>query len=189
MSGLLGLFGGNSAKRDRSEQLDAYTDLRNVFNFSIPQAKQQTAAGASDTGAASSYWKKLLSGDRPTAMQAIAPETAAATSANDAAKRGLAASGTARGGGATAVNQQRDQDVMGKVDQLLFGARGGAASGEAALGTTESKTGLEAASIGAESAAASGKLASANRTQSQQLHNDAFSSAVTGVGDILSLFV
>ena len=125
---LFGNIGGSSAKRDRSEQLDAYTDLRNVFNFSMPQAKAETAAGASDTGAASSYWKKLLSGDRPTAMQAIAPEASAATSANDAAKRQLSASGTARGGGATAVNQQRDQDVMGKVDQLLFGARGGAAS-------------------------------------------------------------
>ena len=189
MSGLLGLFGGNSAKRDRSEQLDAYTDLRNVFNFSMPQAQAQTAAGASDTGAASGYWKKLLSGDRPTAMQAIAPEAAAATSANDASKRQLATSGTARGGGVAGVNQQRDQDVMGKVDQLLFGARGGAASGEAALGTTESKTGLEAAEIGSQAMQASGKLASANRSQSQQIHNDAFSSAVSGVGDILSMFI
>lgn len=186
MSGLLGLFGGNSAKRDRSEELDTYGQLNNVFNFGMGQAKQNSTLGAEDTGTASSFYKGIL-GNRTAATQAIAPEVATATSANDAAKRQIASSGTARGGGVAGVNQTRDEDVMGKVDQMLFGARAGAAGEEGKIGAGETTTGVEDVFAGEKAAGAHGELASQNRTQSQKLHDQAFSGAVSGVGDLLSL--
>lgn len=186
MSGFLGLFGGNSAKRDRSEELDSYGDLANVFNFGMGQAKSNATAGASDTGAASSFYKGIL-GNRTAATQAVAPEITSATSANDAAKRQIASSGTARGGGVAGVNQTRDEDVMGKIDQMLFGARSGAAGEEGKIGAGETTAGIEDTFAGERSGAALGELASKNRMESQKLHDQAFSNAVSGVGDILSL--
>src|SRR6266403_540545 len=127
-----GTIGGSSAKRDRSEQLDAFGDLRNTFNWALPTAKSGVASGTATTGAgledlgtAGNYFKKLAGGDRAAVTQAVAPETAAVTASSDAAKREEAASGTARGGGVAATNQTRDEDTMSKVDQMLFGVRPG----------------------------------------------------------------
>src|SRR5436190_375097 len=98
MGGLLsalfssGAIGGSSAKRDRGEELNSYTDLNNIFNFGLPFGKSTTekgqagyAAGQGDLGTAAGYLKKLTSGSRPDMMQAVAPEVASVTSANDAA--------------------------------------------------------------------------------------------------------
>ena len=155
MGGLLGsLFstgslGGSSAKTDRSNQLDAFSGLKNVYNWSLPFGQQQartgeatTAAGVSDLGNAGGYFRKLASGDRSTALQAVAPASNAALAQSDAEKNQLANMGTARGGGAVGVNQQRDTDLMSKIDNMLFGARTSGAQGEAGVGQAESGVGL-----------------------------------------------
>jgi hypothetical protein len=128
----LGL-GNSSAKTDRKETLQGYGDLGNLFNFGISTAKQ-------GIGAAQNYFGKLLSGNRTVAQQAIAPETNQINAASDAQKRQLATSGTARGGGTAPENMRRSSDVMAQIDNLLFGAQGGAAKGLAQTG----EAGLEA---------------------------------------------
>jgi hypothetical protein len=135
MSGFLGI--GGSTKTDRKETLQGYGDLGNIFNFGISTAKQ-------GIGAAQNYFGKLLSGNRTVAQQAIAPEVNQVNAASDASKRQLATSGTARGGGTAPENQTRQTDVMGQIDNLLFGAQQGAAKGEAQTGEAGLRAGGQA---------------------------------------------
>jgi hypothetical protein len=188
MSGLLqGIFnnvGGSSAKTDRSNQLTSFSDLKNTFNWALPFAQQQaktgqatTAAGVQDLGDAGGYFKKLASGDRSTALSAVAPASNAALAQSDAEKRQLGEMGTARGGGAVGVNQQRDTDLMSKIDNMLFGARTAGAQGEAGVGQAESSVGLgetgqgiQAGGLASSTAGDLGKLALYSRGQSEQIH-------------------
>lgn len=165
MGGLLGsLFstgslGGSSAKTDRGNFLGGMQDLKNVFNWALPFGQQQartgqatTATGVSDLGNAGGYFRKLASGDRPTALEAVAPASNAALAQSDAQKRELGEMGTARGGGAIGVNQQRDTDLMAKIDNMLFGARTAGAEGEAGVGQAEAGVGLGQTGQGLEGA-------------------------------------
>jgi hypothetical protein len=210
MGGLLsalfssGAIGGSSAKRDRSEVLDAYGDLGNVFNFALPAGKaafttgqQGYQAGQGDLSTASGYLKQLTTGGPASTNAAIAPERAQVLSANDAAKRQLAASGTARGGGTAGVNQARDAATQGKIDEALFGLRPAAAGELAKVGSAEGQLGLGETGLGLESAATAGKTATAlgdlaaeERGQSTKIHQDAVNDIAGGIenvlGDILS---
>ena len=206
MGGLLGsLFstgslGGSSAKRDRGEQLNAYTDLRNVYNWALPfgqsQARtgqQTTAAGIGNLGMAGDYYRKLASGDRNTTLEAIAPATNAAIAQNDAQKRELSNMGTARGGGAVGVNQQRDSDLMAKVDNMLFGARTAGAEGLAGVGGTEAGVGLgqtgqglQAGNLASGTAQELGREALASRGQSYDIHKQSTGAILGGLEDTLT---
>jgi hypothetical protein len=148
VGGFLGI-GGSSAKTDRKQQLAGQGMLQNVFNYSLPHAeagaetgKQTTQAGLSGLDQAKAYWQKLLTGNRTATMQAVAPETNAARAESDATARQTSAMGTARGGGTAEAGQQRDTDLMAKVDNLLFGARPAAAGQVADIGRTEAGVGL-----------------------------------------------
>lgn len=147
MGGFLGI-GNSSAKTDRSNVLTGFSDLKNVFNFAMPFGENEAATGQattkeglSDLGKSSDYWSKLLSGDRSTMQQAVAPETNAVLSQADAEKRQQGSMGTARGGGVAANNQQTEDASMAKIDNLLFGARPMAAGQEAAIGGKEADIG------------------------------------------------
>jgi hypothetical protein len=195
-----GAIGGSSAKRDRAEELNAYGDLRNVFNWALPEGKKLAStgqgtfsAGIGDLGTAAGYFKKLASGSRPDMMQAIAPEVASVTSANDAAKRQLATSGTARGGGTAAVNETRDAATQAKIDEALFGVRPQAAgelakvgSVEGELGLGETGEGLKAANLAGQSAYDLGALASHNRMESTKIHQQAVDDITKGIDETLS---
>ena len=119
-----GHLGGSSAKTDRGNFLDAQQNMKNVFNWALPFGQQQartgqatTAQGVSDLGNAGGYFRKLASGDRATALQAVAPASNAALEQSDAQKRELGEMGTARGGGAVGVNQARDTNLMSQIKQ------------------------------------------------------------------------
>ena len=203
MAGIFQHLGGNAANRDRAEQLNAYGDMRNVFNWALPFGQSQaktgqatTAAGVGNLADAGNYYRKLASGDRATALQAIAPQTNAAIAQNDAQKRELGQMGTARGGGAVGFNQQRDSDLMAKVDNMLFGARGAGAAGEAGVGQAESGVGLgqtgqgiQSAGLASGTAQALGRQALAGRQQSNEIHRQAVNDITSAVEDIFSGFV
>lgn len=128
--------------------LAGFGGLRDVFNFATPAGKEEfaagnatTAQGLEDLGTSGAYWKKLISGDRATMQQAVAPETNAVLGQADAAKREQASMGTARGGGTAGANQQVQDESMAKIDNLLFGARPQAAHEEAAIGGKEADIG------------------------------------------------
>jgi hypothetical protein len=200
VSGIFGNVGGSSAKTDRSNQLTAFSDLKNVFNWALPFGQQQartgqatTAAGVQDLGKAGGYFGKLASGDRPTALEAVAPQTNAALAQSDAEKRQLAASGTGRGGGVAGVNQQRDTDLMAKIDNMLFGARTAGAGGLAKVGEAESGVGLgetgqgiQAGSLASSSAGELGREALYSRGQSEQIHQKHVDQLAQSFEDLLS---
>lgn len=204
MSGLLsGIFsnvGGSSAKTDRSNQLTAFSNLKNTFNWALPFGQQQgrtgtatTATGVQDLGNAGGYFKKLASGDRSTALSAVAPASNAALAQSDAEKRQLADTGTARGGGAIGVNQQRDSDLMAKIDNMLFGARTAGATGEAKVGEAESGVGLgetgqaiQAGHLAAGTAGELGRESLESRGQSEKIHQEHVNQLSQSFEDLLS---
>jgi len=172
MGGFLGL-GNSSAKTDRKETLQGYGDLGNLFNFGISTAKQ-------GIGAAQSYYGKLLSGNRTVAQQAVAPEANQLNAASDAQKREQSQMGTARGGGTAPANQTRQTDVMGQIDNLLFGAQSGAAKGEAQTGEAGLQAGGQA---GQDLTADSIK----SRMDSYQINKDTQKNVVNAISSIPQL--
>lgn len=143
IGGFLGI-GGSSAKTDRSTTLKGYGALENVFNFGIPAAKNLVSAGGDALSQAMGYYSSLLSGNRSALSAATAPEANATRAAADAAKRQLATSGTARGGGTAGVNQQVSSATEADINNAMFGARSEAAKsqGSLGLGTTNAGTSL-----------------------------------------------
>jgi hypothetical protein len=171
MGGFLGI-GHSSAKTDRSIQLGAMQDMKNVFNYALPQAQTAQATGQESLGKAGDYWSKILSGSRPAMQQAVAPETNAVRAGADAQKRQLAAMGTARGGGTSAVSQQRDTDTMAKIDNLLFGARPEAAKETAKIGGAELADASSMLGIGATTSTNLANIAMESRGQSQKINQE-----------------
>ncbi len=106
------------------------------------------STGADAISQSLGYFTKLLSGNRPAAQQAIAPEANTALAQSDAQKRQLAAGGTARGGGTAAVNQTRKTATDAEIDNMLFGARADAAKATGALGTSTVGAGTNLAGEG-----------------------------------------
>lgn len=150
--------GGKAAKRDRSETLGGYTDSRNLFNFALPTAEAgaktgaaTTAAGTNAMGTGLDYWQKLMSGNRATTNQAIAPVANQQASAADAQRKQQSASGTARGGGTAAVNEEAKTKQMSDIDNILFGAQSEGATKVGEVGKSLAQTGTaqtgEAANI------------------------------------------
>jgi hypothetical protein len=177
--------------------------LKNVFNWALPTAEsafgagQKMLGGAMDTlGQAGGYYQKLLSGNRPAMLQAVAPETGAVRSASDAAARQQAASGTARGGGVAGANQQREDATMAKIDQLLFGVRPMAAEGATRVGATEAGVGgteLAAATnvlgMGTDAAANLGALATKSRSQSFDINRQTQQDVAGAIDAVMGMFV
>jgi hypothetical protein len=195
----LGHLGGSSANTDRSNQLTAFSDLKNVYNWALPFGQSQartgqatTAAGTQNLGQAGSYFGKLASGDRSTALQAVAPASNAALAQSDAEKAQLGNMGTARGGGAIGVNQARDTDLMGKIDNMLFGARTAGAQGEAGVGQAqagiglgETGQGLQGAGLASGTASELGREALASRGLSNEMHRQAVGDYSNAFGSLI----
>jgi len=194
-----GHLGGSSAKTDRSNQLTAFSDLKNVFNWALPFGQSQartgqatTAAGTQNLGQAGSYFGKLASGDRPTALQAVAPASNAALAQSDAQKNELANMGTARGGGAVGVNQQRDTNLMSQIDNMLFGARTAGAQGlagvgqaQAGVGLGETGQGIQAGGLATGAASDLGKQALYSRELSDAMHREAVGDYSNAFGSLM----
>ncbi len=186
IGGLFGALGGNARNTDRQQQLTGMGDLQNVFNFGMNQGKTgyQTGAGTEagaleQLGGPAAYYQKLLSGNRAAAMSAVAPTVNAVNAQTDAAARQNATSGTARGGGVNAANQQIDTSKQAAVENAITGAREGAAGGaakvageEGQIGSTQLSAALNLLGLGERAAATSTELAGQSRLTSQALHDE-----------------
>ncbi len=184
MGGFLGI-GGAASKTDRSNQLTSYSDLKNVFNWSMPTAQAATSAGVAQlgqagesAGQAGNYFQKLMSGNRAAVAGAAAPAVDAVQQQSDAGKRQLEASGTARGGGVAGVQQQGKDAAMSKIQNLRFGAQKEGAVGtleaaktEGGVGAAEGSIGANLASTSTSSAANLGQLAGDSRKTSLAQEN------------------
>jgi hypothetical protein len=160
MGGFLGIGGVNS-----KQQNQAVGNLNNLYNFGLSTGKNSLSAGANDQGAASSYFQKILSGNRAATLQSVQPETSAVQSGADAQRRQQAAMGTARGGGVASTNQQQKDAVMKQIDDAIFGARPGAATQTAQLGSAETEQGLQATQIAGTATSQAGDIATKARQQ------------------------
>lgn len=131
MSAILSLFGvGQKSKNtDRSYQLQGWGDLTNLINGASGQ-------GGQATGDALSHFTNLLSGNRSAVESAVAPTTNAVASQQAAAGRQAEATGTARGGGVNAENQQTADKVSQATQGAINSAVPNAANELGSLGTT-----------------------------------------------------
>jgi len=194
-----GHLGGSSANTDRGNFLKGIGDMSNVYNWALPFGQSQartgqatTAAGTQNLGQAGSYFGKLASGDRSTALQAVAPASNAALAQSDAEKAQLANMGTARGGGAVGVNQTRDTDLMSKIDNMLFGARTAGAQGEAGVGQAQAGVGLgetgqgiQAGGLAANTANEMTRNSLYSRGLSNELHRQAVGDYSNAFGSLM----
>jgi len=139
LAALLEAFGvGNkSVKTDRSNELAAWGNLKNT-------AASTGAEGADATGQAMKYLTSILSGSPTAVAGAVAPTTNADAAQADAQRRQIAATGTARGGGTNALQQQSNDILSGKTTDAIQAAQPAAASTLGTLGST-----LTGQSIGA----------------------------------------
>lgn len=198
MGGFLGI-GGSSAKTDRNQTLNSYQNLNSLFNFGFGTGQSMTAAGtakqnagAGSLDAASGYFAKLASGNRPAMMSAIAPTANAIQSSGDAARRQSASMGTSRGGGVAGANQQQETDQMTQINNALFGVQPQAAAEQAQIGTQQAAVGTQQVGEGlnfgglAENAAGadlSGSITS--RPISQKINQDTVASIADFAGGMI----
>ena len=188
MSGLIGLFGGSSAKHDRQIELGGFKDLSNIFNFALPTAKGLTSAGGSDLGAASGYWNKLLSGNRADLQQANAPAINATLSATDAAKRQLSSMGTSRGGGVAGANQTINDRTRASIDNSLFASRAKAGEEVGRLGQVEMGDALNALGVAEGTAKDITSIAADSRVDSQKIHDSTVAQVQAAVSQLADAF-
>ena len=183
MGGFLGI-GGSGYKTDRHEQLKSYGQLNNVFYYGMNQGKANESAGTNLLGQAGDYYSKLLSGNRPAVLQAVAPVANAANAQEDAQKRQLDATGTARGGGVNAVGQQLETAKNATIDNAINEARGGAAQGATQVGSVDVNAALRLLGLGADVAESKARISSESRAESDK-HNQMVQGQVTNAIDAL----
>ena len=169
MSFISNLFGGHAKNTDRKEELSGFGDLNNVFNFGINQSRNANAAGNDLLGQAGAYDTRLLSGNRNTVNQAIAPVANEATDQTDAEKRQIAASGTARGGGVNATNQNLDANKQAIIDNAANSAIANAAKGATEVGGIETANANRLLGIAADAGGNAADIASKSRGESNAL--------------------
>lgn len=199
MGGFLGI-GGSSQKTDRKTQLTGFGDLQNLFNFGLDTAKGFLSTGKGDVASGKDalstsldYFKKLASGDRAVQAAAIAPETNAALSQQDAARKQRATTGTARGGGGAAAEQTSQDQTMAEIDNFLFGARPAAASkvgdigGQfAQIGLGEQGLGLGFSNLSEKSASDMTSEAGTSRKTSYEINQDTVGKVTDAIDGILT---
>ena len=186
MGGFLGI-GGASWKTDRKQYLKGQDVLKNVFNYAIPQGEAGFAEGEAATRKAGDYYSQLLSGNRPAALQAVAPETAAVQARTDASRRQLATSGTARGGGVASTSQTAKDRAMAEIDNLLFGVRPGAAKGLESVGRTQLSAASNLLGMGGDLAQAYTSNAAASRKTSFEINQDIVGKVAQTIENVLAV--
>lgn len=193
MSGIASLFGGNSAKTDRKQQLDARDNTRQVFGYALPTSKESDAQGGANLGTAGDYFNSLLKADRTLTTQNAAPAINQELSAEDAAKRREAITGTGRTGGTAEANRMQDSANIGKtadivnktgIEQKAIGAQGVESVGNDQVRRALGLMGLSEQAINS--------LLSdtrQSRTDSQTIHDNSYDRAGTDIGNLVANFM
>lgn len=145
MGGFMG-FGQSGGEKNST------AGINSVFNYALPTAKANEAAGSSALGTAADYFTKLLMGGRTQAAQNAAPAVNAATAQADTAKRQEAEQGTNRGGGTAAANREASTTTQASIDdiinQSLVGGRAAGAAGLTSIGGTRLAAGNQELATG-----------------------------------------
>jgi hypothetical protein len=207
MGGIASLFGGNSAKTDRKQQLDARDNVRNVFNYALPAAQTGQATGTGTTADAGKifrdsgeFFQNLLKSNRSDTAQQAAPAINANLDAADAIKRREAITGTGRTGGTAELDRMAASDTSGKnadiVNQTLNTNKAIGSSGElqagqglASVGSEQLRNSLQM--LGLSESAISTLLGDTtkSRVDSQNLHNSPYDRVASDVGSAIAAFI
>lgn len=145
MSGFMGFgqSGGESASTG---------NINSVFNYALPTAKADQAAGASNLSSSSAYLQKLLAPGRTQATQNAAPAINAQQNQADTIKRQEASTGTNRGGGTAGENREASTNEESNIDNIinqnLVGGRAQAASGLGSEGAAQESAGNQMVATG-----------------------------------------
>jgi hypothetical protein len=165
--------------------LQSYGDLDSVISQLQQTGKSTTAAGASDTGAASKYFSDIVSGDPAKVMAAAAPEVNAIKGQATQQKKEIANLGGNRTGGTNAITQDITTNARGQIADVIAKQRGGAAGELGKIGAGETNAGTGATSNAGTTAANLGELSSDSRKTSQQIHDAAVDQWVSVASDLL----
>jgi hypothetical protein len=200
MSGFLGI-GGNSAKTDRSNQLQATTDLTNVFGYGLGTGQNQESTGASTLSNAGDAFKSFLSSTAPGRTQTIAsaaPAINAATAGADALKRQESTSGTGRTGGTAELNKEQGATTDATVDNIISNQLGlgqkltqekqiAGAQGLAGVGAAEESNAANLLGLGTNAETSILDNSTKSRELSQKINTQTAQGWGAGLGQLLSL--
>lgn len=147
--------------------------------------KTTSGAGAQDTGAASKYYRDIVSGDPAKVMAASAPEVAQIKNAATQQKKEIANLGGNRTGGTNALTQDIGGKARGQVTDVIAKKRGEAAGELGKIGAGETNAGISATSNAGSTAADLGQISAESRKTSQQIHDAAVQQWVSVAADLL----
>jgi hypothetical protein len=171
------LVGGSAAKTDRKQELAGFGQLNNLFNFGMQSGSNETSQSQGLLGQAGSYYSSLLSGNRQATMQAVSPTVNAANAQTSAAQRGIATSGTARGGGANQTALTLGDQNRSNIDNAVNAAKAGAAGGATSTGGTMASQAGNLLGLGENAATSSTGIAANSRFESNALHEQSVQAA------------
>ena len=100
-----------------------------------------TSTGMGDVGAASNFWKSILSGDPSKIAQVLGPEISGINKQTQEQKKTTAEFGN-RGGGTNSVMQSLDAGVRGAYNKMVSSLTTGAAGELGSIGSGLLSTGL-----------------------------------------------
>jgi hypothetical protein len=178
-------IGGNSAKTDRKQQLNAYNDLNTTYDTLSKTGAAFTGAGAGDLGKASKYYSDVLSGDPNKVVSATAPQANILRTQANQQKKEISNFGN-RGGGTNSTTQNINSNARGQLADETLKARSGAAAGVEGIGATEVGTGVGATTGAGQVGSALLSGSTAARGQSQKIHDQAIQNWANLVGDALT---
>jgi len=139
VSAYLGRNMGRPSKEERGmrgEQASTLRQLRGV-------GTDLTGSGQENLGRASSFYNKILGGDRAAQNQLLAPEIAGITDVYRGAERNLTRSGV-RGGARDVASAELGRDRASRISGLIPGLRPQAAQAVGQLGQFSTATGTQA---------------------------------------------
>ena len=155
----------------------------NAATFGLNQAESTLPKATSLLGQPLQFFQALLTGDRQTIMNTIAPAVSTITSQYETAKRANQEFAP-RGGGATAANAEAPYKEAGDISQLVEGAQQEGAAGVTDIASLLGNLGLGELGTGTQAALGGASLAEQQRqfdTQTQQQQQQAWGSAIGGL--------
>ncbi len=190
MSGIASLVGGNSAKTDRKQELDARDQTRNIFNYALPEGKSLESTGSSLAGQGGDYFGRLLRSGRTDTTQQAAPAVNAELSAADAQKRREALTGTGRTGGTNEADRMAgattDANIANTVNETEQQNKTAGATGATNAGDAQMRQALGLLGMGGQQIDALLNNTTQSRAQSEQIHNAAYDRVGSDIGNVLA---
>jgi hypothetical protein len=175
------LFGGGGQTQQQKDLTSAQTD---TAKFGLGEAKKNLPQAATDIGQVGNFFQALMSGDRKTILNTLAPEVDTLTSQYDTGRK-TAEEFAPRGGGRGAALEELPFRKAGEINKLVQGAQTTGASGLTSVASLFSNLGLGELSGGNTAAnSAFTNIQTAKENQQQQQ-----AAAGQAVGSLIALLV